>query len=106
MKNLILLVVVASMTLFAFSGCKNDGADSAANPAAELGAEVDPESLPKVDVPEDGIEFDPSVAVAQLPDGVWTCDMGGLSHYAAHDKKDGKCPVCHMNLVQKTAAAE
>jgi|SRR5690554_1008312 len=104
MKNFTLLILFALMTIFAVSGCKNDSAAPATDPAAAVGAEVDPETLPKVEVPEDGIEFDPSVAVAQLPDGVWTCDMGGLSHYAAHDKKDGKCPVCHMNLVQKTAA--
>ncbi|AWV88124.1 hypothetical protein [Bradymonas sediminis] len=99
MKNLTILLLLVLSTAFALSGCKKDApADNAG-----LGAEVDLDQLPKVEVPKEGIEFDPSVAVAQLPDGVWMCDMSKLSHYAAHDKKDGVCPVCHMQLVQKKA---
>lgn len=103
MKNLTILILLALTGVFAISGCKKTAPTQNSDPESTASAEVDPETLPKVDVAQDGTEFDPSVAVAQLPDGVWTCDMAGLSHYASHDKKDGKCPICHMDLVQKTA---
>lgn len=99
MKNFALLVLFALTTVFALSGCDKQPAE----PQSGASTEVDVEKLPKIEVPKDGIEFDPSVAVAQLPEGVWTCDMSSLSHYAAHDKKDGVCPVCHMQLVQVQA---
>ena len=47
-----------------------------------------------------GSKFDPPLEIAQLPAGAWYCDMG-TSHYAGTDKKDGKCPLCHMDLKHK-----
>lgn len=94
------LLAVLILSAGLASGCDKtqSSADSPEEPP--MGEEVDLDSLPKVEVPEEGVEFDPSVPVAQLPDGAWTCDMGDLSHYAAMDEKDGKCPVCHMDLQQ------
>jgi hypothetical protein len=110
MKNLYILILLAlGMTLFTSACQKNSDAAAEAKSAEtktqpeELGKAVDLEKLPTLEVPAEGTEFDPSVPVAQLPDGAWTCDMGGLSHYAAMHKKDGKCPICHMDLVQKKA---
>ena len=105
MKNLDLrrvfaLIFTLLLAASLIAGCdqKPKTSDTADEPP--LGEPVDLDKLPKVEVPEDGIKFDPSIPVAQLPDGAWTCDMGDLSHYAAMDKKDGKCPVCHMDLLQ------
>ncbi len=53
-----------------------------------------------VEVKKDGNEFNPKIAVSQLPDGAWYCDMGGV-HYARMDKGDGKCASCGMKLNQK-----
>lgn len=100
----VLLFVAASW----LAGCdsKKDAPaqpESAPTAATEepLGEAVDLDKLPKVEVPENGIEFNPSIPIAQLPDGAYTCDMGGLSHWSAmHKPEDGKCPVCHMDLIQ------
>jgi hypothetical protein len=69
-------------------------------PVAEEGA-----VLPPVEVSAEGTEFEPPVQVAQLPDGVWYCDMGTV-HYARAEAGDGTCPKCGMKLVQKAAAVE
>ncbi len=58
----------------------------------------------KVTVPKAGHKFKPPVKPAQLPDGVWYCDMGGSVHYARGTKGDGKCPLCHMKLHHKVAS--
>lgn len=54
-----------------------------------------------VAVPKDGKKFTPPIKPAQLPAGVWYCEMGGTVHYARGDKGDGKCPLCHMKLKHK-----
>lgn len=54
----------------------------------------------QVDVPEDGKEFDPAIAPNKLPDGVYYCPMGE-THWAQHQKGNGECPICGMNLKQK-----
>ena len=70
-------------------------------PAAEETA-----ALPMVEVSAEGTEFDPPVQAAQLPDGVWYCNMDETVHYARAEEGDGTCPKCGMKLVQKMAAAE
>lgn len=97
---LLILLFAAACWL---TGCeKKPDAVSPTSPAEEpIGEPVDLDKLPKVEVPDDGIEFNPSIPIAQLPDGAFTCDMGGLSHWSAmHKPADGKCPVCHMDLIQ------
>ncbi len=56
----------------------------------------------KVTVPKEGKKFKPPIKAAQLPAGVWYCDMGTV-HYARGEKGDGKCPLCKMNLKQLAA---
>ena len=56
----------------------------------------------KVEVPEGGKEFKPAIDPEKLPDGVFYCPMGA-SHWAQHEKGDGQCPVCGMNLKEKTS---
>ncbi len=56
----------------------------------------------KVTVPKEGKKFKPAIKAAQLPAGVWYCDMGTV-HYARGEKGDGKCPLCKMNLKQLAA---
>jgi len=51
----------------------------------------------KVTVSAAGQAFKPPIKKAQLPDGVWFCDMGTV-HYARGEKGDGKCPLCKMTL--------
>ncbi|MFU8803993.1 MAG: efflux RND transporter periplasmic adaptor subunit [Bradymonadaceae bacterium] len=58
------------------------------------------EDLPDVEVPAEGVEFDPPVQPEQLPDFVWYCDMGTV-HWAQGDEKDRTCPLCNMTLKHK-----
>ncbi len=53
-----------------------------------------------VEVPDEGIEFDPPIDAEQLPDGVWYCDMG-TTHWAQPEKGDDECPICGMRLTEK-----
>ncbi len=53
-----------------------------------------------VEVPEEGVEFDPPIDPEQLPDGVWFCDMG-TTHWAQPEQGDDECPVCGMRLTEK-----
>ena len=55
-----------------------------------------------VDVPEEGIEFDPPIDPERLPEGVWFCDMG-TTHWAQPEKGEDQCPVCGMRLTEKVA---
>ena len=105
MRNLAPVVFV---TLIALWGC---GAAEAPAPEPEPEAPaVDvvteaPADLPMVEVAIDGTEFDPPVEVAQLPDGVWYCDMGTV-HYASVEHGDGTCPLCGMDLVHHVAGEQ
>ena len=54
---------------------------------------------PPVEVSKSGTEFEPPVKVEQIPKQAWYCDMGTV-HYARHEKGDGKCTVCEMDLTQ------
>ena len=119
-----MLVLMISLALFATACDKKkeeasaDGADKAAaekaedkaaeqkadEKTAEKAAEkAEGEKLAMVEVSKKGTKFDPSVKVEQIPSGTWMCDMGGNVEYAAMEKGDGKCPVCHMNLKQQKA---
>jgi Cu(I)/Ag(I) efflux system membrane fusion protein len=60
----------------------------------------DPESLPKVEVPAQGVAFAPPVEITQLPDDVWYCDMGTV-HWAQGEEKDKRCPLCNMFLTHQ-----
>jgi hypothetical protein len=53
-------------------------------------------------IPEAGERFSPPLPNANsLPSGVWYCDMGTV-HWAQGEKGAGTCPICGMNLVQRT----
>lgn len=69
------------------------------------GVESSDESSEPVEVPEDGKEFDPGVEADRLPEGVWYCPMDPV-HWAQHEKGDGECPVCGMNLKEKSGGDE
>jgi hypothetical protein len=53
-------------------------------------------------VPLSGERFSPPLPNADsLPSGVWYCDMGTV-HWAQGEKGTGTCPICGMDLVQKS----
>ncbi len=56
-------------------------------------------STDTVEVAAGGTRFEPPVEVAQLPAGVWYCDMGTV-HYARATEGDSRCAVCGMTLSQ------
>jgi hypothetical protein len=97
MRNLTLIALFASLTLW---GCGQAEAPSTPEPTEAQTVDVvveEPTEAPMVDVAVGGTEFDPPVEVAQLPEGVWYCDMGTV-HYAALEP--GECPLCGMTLVE------
>jgi len=49
-----------------------------------------------------GTKHDPPVEKAAIPEGHYFCDMGKV-HYSRKDEGDAKCPICGMDLVEKTA---
>jgi Cu(I)/Ag(I) efflux system membrane fusion protein len=69
------------------------------------GAESSRDSPEPVEVPEDGGEFDPGVSKDRLPDGVWYCPMDPV-HWAQRTEGDGECPICAMDLKQKSGGDE
>ncbi len=58
-----------------------------------------------VEVPLEGMPFEPAIEKSQLPDGVYYCDMGTV-HYARGEQGDNKCPLCNMMLTHKKPAQE
>lgn len=56
-----------------------------------------------VDVAAGGSEYDPPVAVEQIPEGAFYCPMETV-HYASLEA--GTCPACGMELVEKATSAE
>ena len=56
---------------------------------------------PKVEVPEEGVQFSPPIDPGRLPEGVWYCEMG-TTHWAQPEKGDDECPICGMRLTEKT----
>ena len=87
-KNPFRLALLAPLLAAALliGGCKSDS-DAPKTPP------------PPVAVSKTGREFDPPVKVEQIPKQAWYCDMGTV-HYARHEKGDGKCTVCEMDLTQ------
>ncbi len=115
MKLKTMFVVLFSLSLFAGACKKQQEAaapdettpTAAAQPAPEAKkadekpAEKKAEKLALVEVTKEGNKLDPAVNPEQVPAGAWYCNMGGKVHYAAMDKGDGHCPVCHMMLSQR-----
>lgn len=100
MRNLA-VVVVASLALWSCGAAEPPApAPAPEAPTVEVVTEAE---LPMVEVDAEGTEFDPPVEVAQLPDGVWYCDMGTV-HFAT--LAPGECPLCGMDLVHKDASVD
>lgn len=78
--------------------------EGAATEEATTEAAAATEEVKLVDVSAEGTKFEPPVQVAQIPDGDWYCDMGGV-HFARSEEGDGKCGVCGMALSHKEGAA-
>ena len=72
--------------------------EAEADDEAEAHDEAEDSGLEKVEVAEEGTEFDPPVEKEQIPEGAWICDMGTV-HYAQMSEGDGSCPLCGMDLV-------
>jgi len=91
MKRTILLILTLAIPL-ALAACdqgsKPDSTSSAA--AASTSGSL-----------AGGAKHDPPIKPEQVAAGAWYCDMGTV-HYSRPDKGDGKCPLCHMALKQKT----
>ena len=49
----------------------------------------------------DGSRFEPPIKPADLPQGVWYCDMGTV-HYAQSEAGDQTCKLCKMKLKEWT----
>ena len=87
------------------------GGSSGGHEGMDMGGEMDRgektsapvKKLEASDIPEGGKNFDPMIPVSAVPEGMWTCDMNGKTHWVQHEKGDGKCPECGMNLVEKKA---
>ena len=60
-----------------------------------------------VDVPPEGVEFDPPIEQEQLPKDreLWFCDMGTVE-WAQAEEGDGECPICGMDLTHREAKIE
>ncbi len=101
-----LLVPTTALTLgLGFAACKKDEASEATKSVdtkSELATAKAPAEGTMASVTAEGTKFDPALSKDQVPEGAWMCDMGSV-HYAASDKGDGKCKVCSMDLVQKSA---
>ncbi len=97
-------LVVAAIAIFVASGSSvSSDTDREPLPGEAI---VDEEALELVEVAADGTHFDPPVEGAQIPAGVWICDMNTV-HYASQNEGDGRCPVCGMHLtIQQLTEAE
>lgn len=99
--RILVLVIATSLALWSCGGAEPPAPEPEAEaPTVDVVTEVE---LPMVEVAAEGSEFDPPIEVAQLPDGVWYCDMGTV-HYAS--LQPGECPLCGMDLVQKAPEGE
>ncbi len=97
MKNLLVLsVLIACATMIA--GCAAKAPEETVTP--EVAAIPEAAEIIMVEVPAEGANYDPAVAIEQIPEGSWYCDMGTV-HYARAEKGDGECARCQMSLVQK-----
>ncbi len=107
MRTQLILSGLTAALLLTVAGCNKAEAPAAeaeaAKPAAPA-AEKAPAAPGKVEVSAEGTNFDPPVQKAQLPEGVWYCDMGTV-HYARTVEGDKTCPRCKMKLVHNAAAA-
>ncbi len=81
--------------LSVLTGCDDKPADTATSEVKAPASSASDEA--KVTVSAEGTKFDPAIDKAQLPEGVWYCDMQTV-HYASQSEGDGKCPVCGMKL--------
>ena len=111
MRILTILTVLTALLLA--TGCGKKAEEPAADKAgatesadkghegqmADKGAAAAP-APGAVSITAAGSKFDPPLEIAQVPAGAWYCDMG-TAHYACTEKKDGKCPLCKMDLKQK-----
>ena len=108
-KPLFVVLSIGLLTL-AVTACDADEAEASQEDEAATQAHDDEEesrsdgeeaqdsALEKVEVAEDGTEFEPPVEKEQIPDGAWICDMDTV-HYARMSEGDGSCPLCGMDLV-------
>jgi Cu(I)/Ag(I) efflux system membrane fusion protein len=87
---------------FGGSGGGHAGHGGDAGDGDEMKSNDQHQDLSAEDIPKEGKKFDPPVASASVPEGMWFCDMG-TSHWVQHEEGDGKCPVCGMHLKQKEA---
>ena len=99
-QSLFIVLSIGLLTL-AVAACDSDQPETSQDEQA--GAQVDDgaeDSAPeKVEVADDGTEFEPPVEKGQIPEGAWICDMGTV-HYARMSEGDGSCPLCGMDLVR------
>ncbi|MCP4901301.1 MAG: hypothetical protein GY906_30395 [bacterium] len=99
MSRVLMLALVTGLAL----GC---GAQTAEQPAEEPvveAVEVVEDVVEFVEVVAEGSAFDPPVAVAQIPEGVFYCPMETV-HFASLE--GGTCPTCGMDLVEKAITVE
>ena len=98
MNTLTLPRLLSFLLLVLAAACDEDKPDD----TSETPTTVTAAASGQVTVAAEGTRFDPAVTSTQIPSGVWMCDMNGSVHYAALERGDGECPVCGMNLVQKS----
>ena len=86
---------------FALAGCKQGTSSPADAPASDTEQATEAAGLETIAA--EGTRLDPPVPSSRIPEDTWICDMNGQVHYAAKEKGNGKCPICSMHLVLKTA---
>ena len=87
--------------VFAAAGCKQGTSSPSDAPVSDTAQATEATGLETI-APE-GTRFDPPVPASRIPEDTWMCDMNGQVHYAAKEKGNGRCPICSMHLVLKTA---
>lgn len=87
--------------VFAAAGCKQGTSSPSDAPASDTAQAAEATELETIAAR--GTRYDPPVPASRIPENMWMCDMNGQVHYAAKEKGNGRCPICSMHLVHKTA---
>ena len=93
------LIVITMMTMLVLS-CEKSSAEEPVKTETTKETKSTPTQTDK----KKGTKHDPPIKVDAVAANHWYCDMGTV-HYSSADPGDGKCPLCGMNLVQKTTAS-
>jgi hypothetical protein len=95
------LILLLSLSLFACDKNVQEHSHSGSEDSHTHAKEAPTVAKPAQAIAQAEIKHEPSVPMAEIPNGRWYCNMNDMAHYSRADKGDGKCPVCSMNLMQR-----